>query len=145
MTSWGRRLSESDLTEIVKRGHVRVVHRELPADKTPGRKAVPQPPRKPKGDYYALMLINQLLDCGLPQPELEYRFAPGRRFRADICYPDRKLIVEVKGAVHRIKGRYVRDIEREQVIFQLGYRLLQVTPLQVRNGRAAELVREALA
>ena len=142
--TWGKRFTSADLAVIVARGNVRVVHRETAADKTPGRKVVKLPP-KPRGDYYALMLVEQLLDVGLPQPQLEYKFAPGRKFRADICYPERKLIVEVKGAVHRIKGRYQRDIEREQIIFQLGFRLLQVTPIQVRNGRAAELVKEALA
>lgn len=146
MSSWGKRLSSADLSAIVARGNVRVVHRETAADKTPGRKVVKLPP-KPKGDYYALMLVEQLLDVGLPQPELEYKFAPGRKFRADIFYPrcQPPLIVEIKGAVHRTKTRYTRDIEREQVIFTLGFRLLQVTPIQVRNGRAAELVREALA
>jgi hypothetical protein len=142
MTTWTRRLSESELAEIVKRGHVRTVQRELPADKTPGRVAVPAKRKQP--DYYTTLMVTQLQREKVPVPETEYFFCPGRKFRADMCWPERKLIVEVKGAVHRIKGRYRRDIEREQVIFQLGYRLLQVTPQQVRNGEALKLIKEAL-
>jgi len=76
---------------------------------------------------------------------VEYPFAPGRKFRADCCWVDFKLIVEVQGAVHRIKGRFEADRERSQVIACLGYRLMLVAPEEVRNGRAVELVRAALS
>ena len=83
--------------------------------------------------------------ASLPQPLVEYPFAPGRKFRADCCWPDAKLIVEVQGAIHRIKARFQADRERSQVIACLGYRLMLVSPEEVRNGRALELVRQALS
>ena len=146
--TWGRRLDQAALDEILKRGHVRLVHRETPADKRPGRKAAapkPRPAPAPRwNDTYAGQLANAVRKAGLPQARREYLFCPGRKFRADLAWPERSLLVEVKGSVHRLRDKFARDIKREQIIFKLGFRLLQVTPLQVRNGEAIELVRYAL-
>ena len=46
--------------------------------------------------------------------------------------------------VHRIKGRFKADIERQQYLFLLGWRWFPVSPEQVRNGEALDLVRRAL-
>jgi hypothetical protein len=99
------------------------------------------------GDTYPLMLAGQLRRAGLPAPLLEYPFAKhlGRRYKADLAYPSLGLLVEVDGMVHRVKARFVADLERDQIIFQLGLRKLRVSPAQVRDGRALELVRAALS
>lgn len=95
-------------------------------------------------DPLPLSLAEQCARAGLERPKTEYRFAEGRRFRADCFFIDAKLIVEVQGAVHRIKGRFQRDRERSQVIAALGYRVMFVSPQDVRNGNAVEAVRKAL-
>lgn len=96
---------------------------------------------------HSLLLAGQIKRAGLPAPCLEYPFAKhlGRRYRADLAYPSLQLLIEVDGMVHRIKARFAADLERDQVIFQLGLRKLRVSPKQVRDGRALELVKQALA
>ena len=75
---------------------------------------------------------------------LEYRFHATRGWRFDLCWPALKLAVEVDGAVHRIKERFLADMEKHQAAFAAGWRVLRVAPRQVRNGAAVELVRQAL-
>lgn len=96
---------------------------------------------------YARELAKQIKAAGLPKPELEYAFdaqleGEGRGWRFDLCWP-LWLAVEVDGSVHRIKGRFKADLAKHQAAFALGYKLLRVSPEQVRNGEALELVRRA--
>lgn len=100
---------------------------------------IPKPP-----DPLPMLLAEQCASVGLERPKTEFRFAPPRRFRADCFFEQARLIVEVQGAVHRIKGRFVADRERSQVIAQLGYRLLMVSPQSVKDGTALEIVRKAI-
>jgi len=95
-------------------------------------------------------LAIQIRDAGLLQPLLEFCFdcqldGSGRPWRADLCWPRLKLIIEVDGSVHRIRSRFRGDIKKRQAADRLGYRVVPVTPAQVRNGEALALVREALA
>ena len=105
----------------------------------PRSKRLPKPP-----DPLPLLLADQCARAGLERPRTEFKFAPPRRFRADCYFEQARLIVEVQGAVHRIKGRFKADRERSQVIATLGLRLLFVAPQQVTDGTALEIVRKAL-
>ena len=94
---------------------------------------------------YELELFRQIRLAGLPTPCREYPFAkPERKFRADLAYPDLRLLIEIEGAPHRIKARYQSDIERRQWAFLHNWKILPVLPAQVRSGEAVELVRKAL-
>lgn len=86
----------------------------------------------------------QLEATGLPSPTLEYRFAPPRRWRFDLAWPTYKLAVEVDGMVHRIKQRFISDLEKHQVALAAGWSVLRVSPKQVRNGEATELIRRIM-
>ena len=95
--------------------------------------------------HYEQDLAEQIEQAGLALPILEYAFAkPERKFRADLCWPSLKLIVEIEGAVHRIKARYKTDIERRQWCFLHDWRILPILPEQVKNGEALVLVEQAL-
>jgi hypothetical protein len=95
---------------------------------------------------YSAELAFQLRAVGAPSPQREYPFAkPERAFRADLCWPALWLIVEVDGAVHRLKGQFTRDFERDQWIFFSRWRKLRVSPAQVRSGIALQLVERALS
>ena len=48
---------------------------------------------------YEAMLLRQIADAGLPEPETEILFHPERKWRLDIGWPDRKLAIAVQGAV----------------------------------------------
>lgn len=102
-------------------------------------------PRRNEGGGTPRDLDGQLRLVGLPAPVLEYPFAkPERAYRADLAWPNLRLLVEVDGAVHRIKERFSADLLRDQVIFFMGWRKLRVSPMQVRNGEALRLVERAL-
>lgn len=88
--------------------------------------------------------------AGLPEPVLEYRFAPPRRWRFDLAWPAHKAAVEVDGGTW-IGGRhsrgtgYERDAEKLNEAALLGWLVIRVTPALVTDGRALRLVERALA
>lgn len=96
----------------------------------------------------------------------EYRFLPGRRFRADFCWPlpGTQLIVEIDGGTfartgatrcprcgETPKGRHsggtgrARDCEKQNLAVIQGWRYLTVTTQQVRDGQALRWITAALA
>jgi very-short-patch-repair endonuclease len=76
--------------------------------------------------------------------ERQYHWYPGRKFRADFADPTARLLVELDGAAHRIKGRFHDDIVKSQLALLAGWRLLRISSSQVRQGEAAEIVRQAI-
>jgi very-short-patch-repair endonuclease len=98
---------------------------------------------------------------GLPTPEEEFRWHPSRQFRADYCWPEPMLILEVDGGVfgkgkpcplckrrqggaHSSIKDILRDMERANAAAMLGWRFLRVTPDQMNDGTALTLVERAL-
>lgn len=86
---------------------------------------------------------------GLPAPATEVRFHANRRWRFDLAWPDRKLAVEVEGGIWK-GGRhtrglgYERDCEKYNTAALHGWRVLRFTVGMVKDGRALDVVREAL-
>lgn len=114
------------------------------------RKAKAKPPipaaaPKVEHDRYPLILRDQIIEAGLPQPYREFSWHPTRNFRADLAWPARKFAVEVDGAVHRIKGKFERDIERHNLLIREGWTYIRVTPAMVKSGEALQWVKEFLS
>lgn len=70
-------------------------------------------------------------------PEAEYHFSRciNRKHRADFCWPNQKLIVEVDGGQHSPHGgRHATDIDREKgnIAARLGYRVFHFSPDQLK-------------
>ena len=93
------------------------------------------------------LLVFQLKATGLPEPVPQYVFAldesgdPVRRWRFDLAFVDRKLAVEVDGALltggrHGGQPSAVRDIEKRLAAAVLGWKVLHFCPSQVRSGEA---------
>ena len=86
---------------------------------------------------------------GVPAPAHEYRFHPTRKWRFDFCWIDERLAMEVQGAIFT-GGRHVRGaalVKEHEILHAaaiLGYRVLFVTPQQLKTGEAFELVSKAL-
>jgi very-short-patch-repair endonuclease len=64
----------------------------------------------------------------------EFKFAPGRRFRADYAIPEHKLLIEYEGVFsaksrHTTPVGYTRDCEKYNLAATLGYRVLRYTAL----------------
>ncbi|MDQ2744978.1 MAG: endonuclease domain-containing protein [Chloroflexota bacterium] len=65
-------------------------------------------------------------------------------FVTDFCCPDRRLIVEVDGAIHR--GQLEQDRQRQQILEAQGYRFLRATAEDVEQNLPSVLnqIRAAL-
>jgi very-short-patch-repair endonuclease len=68
-----------------------------------------------------------------------------RRFIADFCCYERKLVVELDGPVHERQTDY--DALRTEVINRLGYRVIRFTNDEIRDetDRVLDTLNEALA
>lgn len=91
----------------------------------------------------------QLRAAGLPEPVREYRFAPPRRFRFDFCWPERKVAVEIDGAVwsggrHTRGAGFLRDCEKLNLAALGGWAVLRFSGELVRSGEAARMTALAL-
>jgi hypothetical protein len=105
------------------------------------------------------LLVTQLRGRGyaaLP----EVRFHPERKWRIDVALTNRldgqepsakpcAIAVEINGGAFS-RGRHVRgdgfvkDMEKLNAMTVLGWRILQFTPQQVRDGSAIALIRSCL-
>ena len=78
---------------------------------------------------------------GLPKPEAEVRFHPTRKWRLDWAWRDRKVAVEVDGAIY-VRGRHTRgvgvekDCEKYAEALIAGWKVLRVSTNQVKSGQA---------
>jgi hypothetical protein len=81
----------------------------------------------------------------------EHPFAKniGRRFRFDLCWPLKMVALECDGGSW-VGGRHVTgtgveaDCEKVSLAAALGYRVLRVTPRQIKDGKALTWLLAAL-
>lgn len=67
------------------------------------------------------------------EPEREYRFIEGRRYRADFAWKEQRLAVELDGFsshVHKYNKRH--DSERDRLAVLAGWRVLRYVPSDLR-------------
>lgn len=105
-------------------------------------------------EEFWLQLVGQE---GIPLPERQYRFCK-RKWAFDFAWPagshstvdcfdclrPEGIALEVEGGVHRIKGRFTRDVEKYNEAALLGWVVLRATPEMVRNGEALKLLERSL-
>ena len=94
-------------------------------------------------------LALQLQGIGLPAPETQFRYAPPRKFAADLAYPEAKLLIEVTGGVftggaHGSILGILKDNERLNEATLAGYRVMRFVPDQVDNGEALAVIERFL-
>ena len=94
------------------------------------------------------LLLQHLKEHKIPSPEIEYTFAPGRKWRFDMAWPGGKLAVEIEGGMwiggrHTRPSGYLKDLEKYNRAAILGWKLLRVTYDQIEDGSAADLIRQA--
>jgi very-short-patch-repair endonuclease len=94
-------------------------------------------------------LVGQVKALRLPSPEREVVLIPGRKFRCDLVWREFGFVVEVDGGTF-MAGRHSRgmgqasDCEKQNLLTLLGWRVLRVTTLHVRNGAAVRWIEQAL-
>lgn len=89
--------------------------------------------------------------AGLPAPEAEYRFWPGRRFAFDYAWPAHLVALEVDGGVfqsgggrHNRGAGYRRDCEKFAEAAIRGWRVIRCLPEHVERGQALRWVKRAM-
>jgi very-short-patch-repair endonuclease len=85
-----------------------------------------------------------LHEAGLPAPDLQFvvRDSSGTGLgRADLAWPDRKVLVEFDGDVHRQRDVFVKDTRRQNRLIAAGWTVLRFTSADVL-GRPEEVVAE---
>lgn len=101
-----------------------------------------------QGSEAEVALAQQLVMEGLTFAR-EYRFHPARLWRLDFWFADAQLGVEVQGGGwtggrHSRGGGIERDCEKSAYVAIAGYRLMMVTPSQIKRGQALEWIRQAV-
>lgn len=91
----------------------------------------------------------QVLASGLPEPEREFMFVPGRRFRADFAWVKARLLVEIEGGVwirgrHNRGGGFIKDCEKYNLAALGGWVVMRFTSETVLDGSALRMVEEYL-
>jgi len=94
-------------------------------------------------------LLTLIREAGLPEPEREYRFHPDRKWRFDLCWPGGWVAIEVEGGVW-IRGRhtrgsgFVKDCEKYNEAAILGWCVLRVPAIMIKDGHALDFIKRAL-
>ena len=87
----------------------------------------------------------QLIFARLPRPEVQVNLEDeSGRFiaRADLYYPDARLVIEFDGQNHR--ERLIQDARRQNALVNAGYHVLRFTVADVQmTGAVASQVRRA--
>lgn len=90
-------------------------------------------------DLLRRIILSEIKKEGLPEPELEVKFHPTRKWRFDLGWKDRKIAIEIHGAVYQ-RGRHTRgkgfenDREKMNEAQLLGWRVFEYSTGQVRDG-----------
>jgi len=90
-------------------------------------------------------LAAHIRDVGLPKPEREYKFYPGRRWRFDFCWPDLHVAVECHGGTHTGKGHvsntgFRKDREKINHAQTRGWKVYEFTSEMIMDGSAVNFL-----
>lgn len=103
-------------------------------------------------------LIDQVADYGLPLPAKEVKFHPARKWAIDLGWvldDGRMIACEIEGGIwqqtktgrssgHAHPKRFLKDIEKYNMMALMGWTLIRVTPQMIKDGEAIDWVRKAL-
>lgn len=88
---------------------------------------------------------------GLENPQREYRFHAGRRWRFDFAWPERKLAVEVEGLTrdpskggHQSRAGYTANLEKYNTAALMGWTILRFEQSAIRSGEALRMIEQLL-
>lgn len=85
----------------------------------------------------------------IPEPVIEHKFCPTRRFRFDMAWPDKMIAVEIEGGTwtggrHTQGSGFERDCEKYNLAAMMGWKVFRFTSKMVNNGIALTVTQEAL-
>ena len=94
------------------------------------------------------MFLAQLHERGFPDPEEEYRFLDGRRFRFDFAWPRVSISVEIEGGTY-VQGRHVtgagfaKDCEKYNLAASHGWQVYRFTTAMVKSREGIDFLVDA--
>jgi hypothetical protein len=99
--------------------------------------------------YNPQVVVSWMVEAGLPEPKLEYRFHPKRKWRFDFAWPLDLVALEVNGGIwtrgaHGRGTGISRDQEKGNEAARLGWLVLSVQPKHLCMQETAQLVRDTL-
>lgn len=113
----------------------------------------------PEVDLKAALIQQYCRSRGYPEPLAECEFVPGRKYLADVCWPQNgvRCVLEFQGAIYgtgkacpvckRRRGGghssvtgLLRDIERDTEAALAGWRVLKCTVQDVESGAVFGLI-----
>lgn len=104
--------------------------------------AILAPQSGAKAEDKAVVLLRAIVEAKLPGTWYrEFTFHESRGFRLDLADAERRLGCEIDGEVHRIKGKFARDMDKHNLLILAGWRWVRCTPAQVDSGEALALLR----
>lgn len=110
-----------------------------------GQEPKAAPPKTSTESKLERRFSQQLADNpDIPPHQRNYFFLPDRDLELDFAWAPLKVAVEVQGMAHRIKGKFVRDVEKRALAMLAGWRVLEVAGDQVRSGQALQWLRMLL-
>ncbi|MGY1609877.1 MULTISPECIES: DUF559 domain-containing protein [unclassified Geodermatophilus] len=131
-----RRVSRADLERQLER---------RPTGRGSARARAVLPVADPRAESPMESVLRWLVHAaGLPDPVLQHvvRDDAGRQLgRADLAWPDRRVIVEFDGDVHRERDVFVSDLRRQNRLVAAGWTVLRFTSADVL-GRPDEVIAE---
>lgn len=97
-------------------------------------------------------LAKLLKSAGLESCVRQYKYVPGRKFEADFCFVEEKLIIEVDGGIytrraHGSIGGIISDMKRTNQASMFGYRVMRYQPSEITKEpqRVIQEITTALA
>lgn len=135
-------MTMKDLEKLQKLGKIRGFQQQelKPVKVTVGGRVVVKHFHKPKSQEKDWISMNLLYWCNerCLQLEEEYRFHPERKFRFDWYIPALKIGIEYNGLFsaksrHTTPSGYTGDMDKLNSAQALGYRVIQVTPMNYKN------------
>ncbi len=113
-----------------------------PAGRGSARARAVLPLADPRAESPMESVLRWLLHVArLPRPELQVDIRDGSGFvgRADMAWPDRRVLVEFDGDLHRGRDVFVQDLRRQNRLVAAGWTVLRFTSADVL-GRPDDVV-----
>ena len=106
--------------------------------------------------YLETLLLEQIHQANLPEPEQQVKLIPKRRYRFDFAYPRLMVAIEVDGgtwmqtnrgrsAGHAHPSRITHDNEKRNLARLEGWRVFQFDTTAINDGSALKMIRELVA
>jgi len=102
------------------------------------------------GTKYNTTVVKQYFkECGLPEPEVEFRFHPKRKWKFDFAFPQQRVALEVEGGIfthgaHGAISGVLRDIQKYNAAATMGWLMLRCLPVNICMQETVEMVRQTL-